>query len=342
MTIGADGLPIISYHDSSDGELRVAHCSDASCSSATVNIVDDEGFAGQWTSVTLGADGLPLVAYYAGFPSFDLRVAHCSDASCSAATINTVDSTDNVGDGASVTIGADGLPLISYFDGTDDDLKVAHCSDALCSSATVRLVDGTGNFGLSTSVTIGADGFPFISYFDQANHDLKVVQCLDVFCLFTIFNTVDSADDVGDGNSVTIGADGLPIISYLKTTFPSQAGDLKVAHCSNASCSAATITTVDSLDDLGQTSVTIGADGLPFISYGGDLDLKVAHCSNALCSSATITTVDIQAAGPVGRQNSVTIGIDGLPFIAYYAAVDNDLKAAHCANPFCAPFFRRR
>ena len=33
---------------------------------------------------------------------------------------------------SSITIGADGLPIISYFDDTNDDLKVARCSNAFC------------------------------------------------------------------------------------------------------------------------------------------------------------------------------------------------------------------
>jgi hypothetical protein len=41
----------------------------------------------------------------------------------------------------SVTIGADGLGLISYYDVTNGDLKVAHCSDAACSSAIITTLD---------------------------------------------------------------------------------------------------------------------------------------------------------------------------------------------------------
>ena len=80
-------------------------------------------------------------------------------------------------------------------------------------------------------------------------------------------------------SSITIGVYGLPIISYY-------AGDLKVAHCDNITCTAGTATTLDSDGNVGPfTSITIDADRLPIISYedGTNDDLKVTRCSNALC-----------------------------------------------------------
>jgi hypothetical protein len=38
-----------------------------------------------------------------------------------------------VGWHTSVTIGADGLGLVSYYDFTNGDLKVAHCENTFCS-----------------------------------------------------------------------------------------------------------------------------------------------------------------------------------------------------------------
>ena len=46
--------------------------------------------------------------------------------------LTTLDGSGNVGRFSSVTIGTDGLGLISYYDATNGDLKVAHCSDLFC------------------------------------------------------------------------------------------------------------------------------------------------------------------------------------------------------------------
>jgi predicted regulator of Ras-like GTPase activity (Roadblock/LC7/MglB family) len=294
ITIGADGLPVISYYDDTADALKVAHCSTASCTATdSITTVDDPAnHVGQHSSITIGADGLPVISYYDDTAG-TLWVAHCGNPSCSAA--NTLTKVDDppvnvVGGYSSITIGADGLPVISYFDDTADALKVAHCSNASCSATdSITTVDDPANTvgQYSTSITIGADGLPVISYYDGTDGTLWVAHCGNPSC--SAANTLTKVDDppvnaVGGYSSITIGADGLPVIGYKDGT----AKSLKVAHCGNASCSAAnTVTTVDDpANQVGtSTSIAIGTDGLPVISYTDETAdaLKVAHCSNRFC-----------------------------------------------------------
>ncbi len=81
---------------------------------------------GRYTSITIGAEGLGLISYYG---NGDLKVAHCSDIACTAATVTKLDTAGDVGRDTSITIGVDGLGLISYYDFTNEDLKVAHLSN---------------------------------------------------------------------------------------------------------------------------------------------------------------------------------------------------------------------
>ena len=97
--------------------------------------------------------------------------------------LTTLAGSGNVGQYTSVTIGADGLGLISYRDVTNGDLKVAHCSNRACTSATHTTLDSTGDVGQDTSVTIGADGLGLISYRDVTNGNLKVAHCSDPSCV---------------------------------------------------------------------------------------------------------------------------------------------------------------
>jgi hypothetical protein len=133
IAIGTDGLPVISYYDSTNGDLKVAKCANATCTgTATITIVDSTGSAGHDTSITIGTDGLPVISYY-DVANGDLKVAKCANAACSGtSTISIVDSTGQVGYYTSITIGTDGMPVISYYDSTNGDLKVAKCANQFC------------------------------------------------------------------------------------------------------------------------------------------------------------------------------------------------------------------
>jgi len=349
ITIGTDGLPIISYFDNSLGDLIVVHCTNASCSTFdTPTILDFPDTVGGFTSITIGTDGFPIISYYDDTLN-GLKAVHCLNVSCIGGvgvgfeTPTTLDTGGNDGWYTSITIGTDGFPVISYYDITNANLKVAHCENASCSSGspTITTVDSSVDVGLYTSIAIGTDGLPVISYRDVGNQNLKVAHCENASCNSgsPTITTVDSGTNVGLFTSITIGTDDLPVISY-------SGGSLNVAHCENASCSSGspTITIVDSAVAVGLfTSITIGTDGLPIISYWDGLNenLKVAKCSNASCSSSnTITTVDSTSA--VGTYTSITIGTDGLPIISYFDDTTDDLRVAKCTNPYCLNNWIRR
>jgi hypothetical protein len=330
LAIGADGLGLIAYHDITNNDLKVAHCGDAACTSAATTTIDNSTWVGNHASLAIGADGLGFITYLRSSPPGYLMVAHCNDAACTSATKSVVDSSSWAGQYTSVTIGTDGLALISYYDSINRHLKVAHCDNTACTSAATTTLDSTDYAGWYTSVTIGADGLGLISYHHWYD-TLKVAHCNDIACTSATITTLDGSSYAGTYTSVTVGADGLGLISYhiFNTA-------LYVAHCNNTACTSAGITKIDGYGALGAyNSVTIGADGLGLISYFDEIndDLKVAHCNNAACSSATTTTVD--SAGDVGRYTSVAVRSDGLPLIAYRDATNGDLKVAQCGDPFC-------
>ena len=60
-------------------------------------------------------------------------LAPCSNLACTASTTTVVDSTPtDDGQVSTVAIGADGFPVISYFNNTNVNLKVAKCSNPFC------------------------------------------------------------------------------------------------------------------------------------------------------------------------------------------------------------------
>jgi hypothetical protein len=271
LAIGADGLGLVSYFDATNGDLKVAHCQNVACSIAATATLDSEGGP---SSIAVGVDGRALIAFVAnealnvahcsdvvcstttlatidvvqgethpsiaigadglGLISYSnhaednprIDVAHCLDVACSAATIATPWPCfcEQI---TSIAIGSDGLGLISAAD-IDSNLAVVHCSNLDCSAGTPTYV------GLSLvragSIAVGIDGFGLVSSIMGDGQGLHVTHCEDVACSTATNTAVDPSGFAEGYTSISIGADARPLISYYHDS------DLKVAHCSNPSC----------------------------------------------------------------------------------------------------------
>src|SRR5205814_2200419 len=91
LTLGANLLPSLAPS--------------ASASTQTITSVDTTGNVGATTSMAFGTDGFAVIAYY-DVTNADLKVLKCGNAACSSGnTATTVDSTGDVGRGASIAIG---------------------------------------------------------------------------------------------------------------------------------------------------------------------------------------------------------------------------------------------
>lgn len=81
----------------------------------------------------------------------------------------------------------------------------------------------------------------------------------------------------------------------------------------------------------GNTSIAIGTDGNPVVSYtGAGGTLKVAHCEDPSCTSSTT-----QPLATTSDYTSIAIGTDGNPVVGYTEA-GSALKFARCGDRACA------
>lgn len=356
IIIGLDGLPVISYYDANNGDLKVAHCSNMACTIATTTTVDSEGVVGKYTSITIGRTGYPLVSYYDD-TNGDLKLASCNDVACTSATIETVDDggpgNDDVGQYTSVTVNESGYAFISYYDVTNADLKVAGCNTLTCNGNSIWTVDSGGDVGQYTSVTRNSNDYGYISYYDASNGNLKVARCVSMSCSTPIINTVDGTgvtgseeDDVGHHSAITTGVDGYPLIAYAKVYqvgSPSSGSQMRVAHCTSTTCSAADVDVMISAStvDWQAISITLGPYGRGLITAGFDTTSRIYmfHCEDVACSDQTISD-SVVTLGAVDA--ALTVGADGLPIVSYSTDTDEALRAVHCSDWSCQPYLRRR
>ncbi len=294
ITIGQDGYGLISYYDRTNGDLKLAHCQNVACTSASTETVDSTGDVGQWTSITANEQGYAFISYYA-VSTGDLKAVSCNNASCSGKSIWTVDSGGDVGQYTSIVRTIRDYGYISYYDATNGNLKIARCVNMSCSSPTINTLDGTDvvngeeeDVGLWTSITTGVDSLPIIAYV-KANQpgatsaSVRVAHCTSLTCSAVTIETIISGSGINFwGLSTTLGPHGLGYVTLGWDT----GSRIYFAHCEDFGCTDTSLN--DSAVKTGaprESSLTIGADGLPIFAYYDDnaAELRVVHCSDLTC-----------------------------------------------------------
>jgi hypothetical protein len=321
ITIGSDGLPVISYFDATKSYLNIAKCSNAECSSVASSSSYVAGSSGH-TSIAIGSDGIPVASHVMGG---QLYVARCVDTNCSTISSNTPIPVGATGY-TSIAIGTDGYPIVAFLQG--NTLMTVKCANAACTSQAS--IAGIQNSNGHISIAMGVDGLPVIS--NMLGGGLYVGKCANTNC--NALSSYAGLAGTTGYTSIALGFDGIPVISHISS------GTLYVGKCLNSSCSGLSSNTPVT-GAAAFSSISVGMDGSPSVSYYTGGALGYVKCGSASCSANnTITSVD--ASANVGQYNSMTMGTDGMPVISYYDVVNGDLKFAKCSNQFCINNWWRR
>lgn len=221
LVLDANNNPIIAYLDYSNLNLKLAVCSDPTCTAPPIlSVLDSAGNVGWYPSIALDSNGNPVMSYLR-YSDWTIRLAVCSDPAC--ATPPIIRSLGRAGHvrPTSLVLDANDNPIITHADDTNDDLEIIFCDDPTCATKTVRVLDSDGNSGQFNSLTLDANGYPVVSYFsfEGSAGELRLAQCVDSTCEAPAeVQTLDSRGNTGWYTSVAIDAGGHPVISYYDTS----------------------------------------------------------------------------------------------------------------------------
>jgi len=224
MSLGLtpDGVATVAYYDATNKALEVVRCDTTACG-VPVRTRVEAGNVGEYASMKITADQTPVIAYY-NRNTKSLSLADCFTPTCSSRVVTTVDDTadpGDVGQWASLALGADGFPVISYYDVFNKDLKFVDCANMACTAKTITVVDSAGDVGSHLRVVVRPNGRPLIAYRDNTSDALKLADCEDFACTNRILTTIDSSGGgIGAFPSIAFRSDGTTVLSYSTVSGP--------------------------------------------------------------------------------------------------------------------------
>jgi len=327
--------------------------------------VDAPGDVGWWTSLAVDANGDPMISYCHN-GNGDLKFAIC-DVSASANgkcdqpsewSRVPVDTVGYVGLHTSLAVDANGDPMISYKDASENkgDLKFAICDlsasvNGNCNEtgdwSTVR-VDEEGLVGKHTSLAVDANGDPMISYYRHNNLPVEIKTLKFAICdLSASVNgncnetgdwstvTVDEVGDVGAWGSTSLAVDGSGdfMISYYDYTNR----DVRFAICERSESAHGNcdepgdwhktpVNAPGDVDAAEYMSIAVDANGDPMISYCDQWPehLRFAMCKRSASANGNCDQwsdwrrVLVDESGNVGTESSIAVRANGEAMISYF------------------------
>lgn len=323
---------VAAWQDDIDQRLRIAYCADAACNSVFPRVLEPAATGQRLPAVALHTDATARIVYAQdSLAGGSLRAYTCADATCSSGTSEEIDP-ERVGSriDAAMVRSAGSTALVTLFNDTDDaNIRSATCTAQSCVAAQLGEL-AVGRDAVLLARLAPADGFD--AAFTRPGGGLGLVQCNDAQCSQRSEKILLDAAHLGHHPQAVRHADGRMAISYVDT----QAGDLRLYLCDNASCSIGSDVL---LDDTGSAdahhALQLGND-LPFafVRDAADGSLRAARCDAPAC--ATPTTVASLNGLSVAHAD-VAVRADGRPVAVFTNDLSNgdSLHLLDCADAAC-------
>lgn len=318
------GIPVISYQDQSNSQLKLSICDDLFCSHPINATIDATASVGRSSSLALTTADVPIISYY-DQTNGDLKLAVCNDTRCSTPTLSIIDSAGRVGRISSIALNSGNVPTISYYDETNQNLKLARCNNPSCSSPTITIIDAVGDDGYYNDIAMNSDNIPVLVYSDDTALDLKLAVCDTYACIHPVITTIESTGDVGAFPDIALTARDIPVISYVDITN----AKIKVAVCNTAACTVPVRSVVTSIvydSDLAHTALALTSRNTAVVSFHDTTTntLKIITCGDSTCTNPVLSTADYATGS--GSFSSLALTDTDDAVVSYYDRTQGNLK----------------
>ncbi|MEP6984770.1 MAG: hypothetical protein ABI970_04180, partial [Chloroflexota bacterium] len=231
-----------------------------------------------------------------------------------------------------------GKPILTYQSKNTNTLVVAFCGNPACETALTDIRGIVGSAVRAEAITI-VNGNPFIAYSTLESPSishLKVIACVDPTCSQpAVYTPLDTGDFLN--MSITL-QNGKPLIAYENLDPTTAHHTVKLAFCSDATCTAATIRSLDVTDGIqGNYGMGVGLlNSNPIVVFTTGSVVNLLKCLSATCAETpTVITVETNPTNLHG----IALTVAAITPIITYLSRENSilwLKAATCTDSACA------
>ena len=365
LVLDTSGFPVMSYYDTTNTELKVAHCNDVNCAggdeSLTSPLATLAKSLGQYTAIELDGSGFPMIAYQ-NTTDTNLEFIHCDDVNCAgdeSASLIVVDTANSMS--PLMEKNNSGIPIIVASSNTTYS-RVYACANTNCSTSTATYLSLYNAYTSNiTGFTLDAsDNIYVVTYSRGRTGDYDVI----------LYNTQHKLERAYDSD-FDFGTGSFSISAWFKSNSMVQQNTILSRYDNDqgyrlwlnyagqpcfgidddsswgpddSACSSNSqiVTNVDNGNAAGVTwqSMVLDINGYPVIAYydsnSSQYNLELIHCNDANCTGGNETYASLDTTGTVGQTPSLVLDGNGYPVIAYYDATNTDLKIIHCGNANCS------
>lgn len=295
---GLDGHPLVLHRSVTPGSVRMLRCQSMDCRGG-VSI--SPGLTPPPTAVVglgfaVAPDGLPAISYVNDQGQLVFR--RCSDVACLTAqppeTPQSAFNASLLGAHTSIAYATTGLPVIAYTrDESSGGIGLITCNNATCGSSLARALPGYRLEG-ARSLLADRPGTAVVAAQKLVSQPGAATGLVLVSCALgqscDSSNIIEQDVDVGVGVTVSQinlarGPDGLLLVSYRRVD--AQSTELRLARCTNRSCSEHTITALDVVQQSPgrEARMALSPEGLPFVVHVDDRPAGAERLATIACNT---------------------------------------------------------